>query len=138
MAEHFASSHSSQRCHQIGGGGHWRNILAPALSVRLRSSGYARAGSSSARHALPAPGAAWLTQRWVLRVFAFLLAVSEVNMFNAFRYFVWKKSDDDSGELALLKARRKLAMQLASNELLAGERGEALGPPLPEIGRAHV
>jgi hypothetical protein len=33
----------------------------------------------------------WKTHRWVLRVLAFFLAVSEVNTFLCFRYWVWSK-----------------------------------------------
>ena len=42
------------------------------------------------RHQVPAIEEVWATHRWANRVFAFLLAVTEVNCYLAFRYFVWK------------------------------------------------
>jgi hypothetical protein len=43
------------------------------------------------RHMRPSIEEIWKTHRWVLRVLAFFLAVSEVNAFLCFRYFVWNK-----------------------------------------------
>ena len=54
----------------------------------------------------------WRTHRWVNRVFAFLLAISEVNAFLAFRYFIWDKKD----KMELLQFRRLLALALINNE----------------------
>ena len=43
------------------------------------------------RHALPSLEDTWVTQRWEIQVFAFLLAVTEVNTYLAMRHFVWPK-----------------------------------------------
>ena len=45
------------------------------------------------RHQVPAIEETWTTHRWATRVFAFLLAITEVNCYLAFRYFVWKDED---------------------------------------------
>jgi hypothetical protein len=54
----------------------------------------------------------WKTHRWANRVFAFLLAISEVNAFLAFRCFIWEKKD----QMELLHFRKKLALALINNE----------------------
>jgi hypothetical protein len=54
----------------------------------------------------------WRTHRWVNRVFAFLLAISEVNAFLAFRFFIWDSVD----KMELLQFRRQLALALINNE----------------------
>lgn len=54
----------------------------------------------------------WRTHRWVNRVFAFLLAISEVNAFLAFRFFIWDSED----KMELLQFRRQLALALINNE----------------------
>jgi hypothetical protein len=40
-------------------------------------------------HAVPSIEETWVTTRWALRVFEFVLAVTEVNIFLALRFFVW-------------------------------------------------
>jgi hypothetical protein len=54
----------------------------------------------------------WKTHRWVNRVFAFLLAISEVNAFLAFRFFIWDSED----KMELLQFRRQLALALINND----------------------
>ena len=56
----------------------------------------------------------WRTQRWENRVFAFILAISEINTFLAFRYFV----STDETKMTVLQFRRKLAKALIFNELV--------------------
>jgi hypothetical protein len=71
-------------------------------------------------HALPSIEDTWLTQRWECRVFAFILAVSEVNAFLVLRYFVY--GNDKNEAPTLLAFRRRLAWQLIQNEwLVVGE-----------------
>ena len=41
------------------------------------------------RHALPSIEDSWVTQRWEVRVFGFVLAITEVNAFLALRYFTF-------------------------------------------------
>ena len=68
------------------------------------------------RHALPAIEVTWKTFRWENRVFAFILAVSEINTFLFLRFFVWKPST--TKEPTLLQFRRSLALQLIDNQWL--------------------
>lgn len=42
-------------------------------------------------HQVPSIEGSWLTSRWSLHVLFFLIAVSEVNTFLAFQYFIWSK-----------------------------------------------
>ena len=67
------------------------------------------------RHAAPSIEATWKTQRWSIRVFSFLIAITEINTFIAFRYFVWKDSDSC---MTLLEFRRKLVSMLINNDYL--------------------
>lgn len=60
----------------------------------------------------------WLTHRWENRVFAFLLAISEVNAFLAFKYFIWSKTDTTT----LLQFRKCLARELIFNDILVQEK----------------
>lgn len=57
----------------------------------------------------------WVTHRWENRVFAFLLGITEVNVWLGYRYFVWTNDDD---KLPLLKFRRMLAKALIYNTFL--------------------
>jgi hypothetical protein len=54
----------------------------------------------------------WVTHRWVNRVFAFVLAITEVNVFLAMRYFVWRHN---KAPLAFLQFCRELAKALTYN-----------------------
>jgi hypothetical protein len=72
------------------------------------------------RHAGVSIEETWRTHRWANRVFAFLLAISEVNAFLAFRSFIW----DKSGKKELLHFRRQLALALINNEW-HGDKREA-------------
>ena len=42
------------------------------------------------RHSVPSIENSWVTHRWADRVFSFLLAITEVNAYNCFRYFIWE------------------------------------------------
>jgi hypothetical protein len=53
----------------------------------------------------------WKTHRWVLRVLAFFLAVSEVNAFLCFRYFVWNKLE----RMYFHAFRRALSLEMMQN-----------------------
>ena len=63
------------------------------------------------RHSLPSIEDTWGTHRWPNRVFAFLLAISEINSWLAFRHFVWKETS-----LELIDFRKKLAFALINNK----------------------
>ena len=58
-----------------------------------------------------------MTLNWPVRVFTFLLAVTEVNMFLACRYFLWK---NEKGK-TLLQFRKMLAKALIFNTYLVSE-----------------
>ena len=63
------------------------------------------------RHKLPSIEDTWGTHRWENRVFGFLIAVSEINSWLAFRYFVWHNND-----MELLKFRKNLVSSRKKNK----------------------
>jgi hypothetical protein len=63
------------------------------------------------RHMRPSIEETWKTHRWVLRVLAFFLAVSEVNAFLCFRYFVWNKLN----RMYFHAFRRALSIEMMEN-----------------------
>ena len=69
------------------------------------------------RHALPSLEDTWVTQRWEVRVFAFFLAITEVNTYLACKYFVWP------GVLeripTLVEFRRKFSWALIDNQWIS-------------------
>jgi len=69
------------------------------------------------RHAVPSIEGSWITRRWANRVFAFLLAVNEVNVYLAFKYFVWSAEDCPK----LLTFRKNLAWAFIYNDYLDAE-----------------
>jgi len=71
------------------------------------------------RHAVPSIEGTWLTNRWPIRVFAFLLAITEVNMFLALRFFVWTKEE----RMELVTFRRKFSGHLINNPWLPNTYG---------------
>jgi hypothetical protein len=75
-------------------------------------------------HALPSIEDSWATQRWEIRVFLFVLAISEVNAFLALRYFTFAKGTI-AGCPTLIVFRRQLACQLIRNSWIAAEETAA-------------
>ncbi len=73
------------------------------------------------RHSLPSIEDTWRTDRWPARVFAFLLSVSEVNIYLVMRRFVW----DDSTTPTYLNFQRMLAWELINNPLIQIEKERA-------------
>ena len=67
------------------------------------------------RHGLPSIESTILTHTWPIRVFSFLLAITEVNVFKAFEYFVW---DEGQVPQSLVQFRRRLAQAFIDNEYL--------------------
>ena len=65
-------------------------------------------------HAVPSIGGSWITHCWVNQVFAFLLAVTEVNVYLAFKYFVWSAEDCPK----LLTFRKSMAWNFIYNDYL--------------------
>ncbi len=68
------------------------------------------------RHSSPALEETWITKRWPVRVFAFLLAITEVNLFLVMKFFVWTKGNVKNQ--TYLDFRRKLAWELIDNAIL--------------------
>ncbi len=65
------------------------------------------------RHQVPSIEETWTTICWACRVFSFLLAVTEVNVYLTMRHFVW----DDTSQITLVAFRQALAWQLVTNNL---------------------
>jgi hypothetical protein len=85
------------------------------------------------RHALPSIEDSWVTQRWEVRVFGFVLAITKVNTFLAVRYFTFANGTID-GCPTLMKFCRILAWQLINNRwIVEEERAEAEA----RIGNVH-
>jgi hypothetical protein len=63
------------------------------------------------QHMRPSIEETWKTHRWVLRVLAFFLPVSEVNAFLCFRYYVWNKLN----RMYFHAFRRALSIEMMHN-----------------------
>lgn len=64
----------------------------------------------------------WKTHQWEFRVLAFILALVEVNTYNAFRYFVW--TSDDQKHPDFMAFRKMLAKALVLNDYLTPREEE--------------
>lgn len=60
----------------------------------------------------------WYTKRWPIRVFTFLIAVTEVNVFLILRFFVWKTQEKKK---QFHHFRKDLAFSLIYNQYLTEE-----------------
>ena len=67
------------------------------------------------RHQVPAIEEIWATHRWATRVFQFILAITEVNCYLAFKYFVWKNSGTT---MSYQDFRGELGWALIDNEFI--------------------
>ncbi len=67
------------------------------------------------RHAVLSIEGTWTTDRWPVRVFQFLLAITEINTYLVIRHFVFKTKDPQVVP-KLLAFRRELAWLLIDNE----------------------
>ena len=76
--------------------------------------------NNNPRHSLKSIDDKWVTDQWEFQVFAFILAISEVNEFLIPRYFVYCGLRWE-GMPTLLDLCRKLAWQLINN-IYIGER----------------
>ncbi len=66
------------------------------------------------RHMIPSIEDTWKTSHWPNRQFAFVLAISEVNTFKGFHYFIWKGMSRMDSYLF----RKELALEMIHNEYL--------------------
>jgi hypothetical protein len=65
------------------------------------------------RHAVPSIEMTLTTQRWAMRQFQFMLAISEVNLFLTYKHFLWGGHE----QMKLLEFRRMLAWALIKNNI---------------------
>ncbi len=84
-------------------------------------------------HAVPSIEGTWETQRWECRVFAFTLAVSEVNAFLIIRYFLW---GGVKAKETLLQFQRKLVWLLIKNKCLCNNGNDLDDKPV-RISSVH-
>ena len=76
------------------------------------------------RHSSHSPEDTWVTARWVNRVFSFLLAVTEVNLYLYLRYMIWRnKADEDIPTLH--RFRKKLAFALIDDRWIVTDEEES-------------
>ena len=76
------------------------------------------------RQQLPALETTWKTSWWPNRVFAFLLAITEVNVFCAYKYFFWAHNNqsEEYEDPTVFSFRNILAEALIENEILEKEK----------------
>ena len=76
------------------------------------------------RQQLPALETTWKTSWWPNRVFAFLLAITEVNVFCAYKYFFWAHNNqsEEYEDTTVFSFRNILAEALIENEILEKEK----------------
>ena len=74
------------------------------------------------RHSSPSFEDTWVTHRWPNRVFAFLLAVTEVNLYLWLRFKVWSKSNEQAPTLH--QFRKQLAFALINNKYIKRDEEE--------------
>ena len=75
------------------------------------------------RHSTPTLEDTWTTHVWENRVFAFLLAITEVNLYCYLRYTSWRTMDEESYP-TLHQFRKKLAMALIENKFIVSDEAE--------------
>lgn len=78
------------------------------------------------RHQSPALEEVWVTKRWPIRVFTFLLAITEVNLFLILRFFIWK---GEERRTKFQSFRKDLAFSLIYNKHIAKETTSTSSPP---------
>ena len=79
------------------------------------------------RHGLPSLEDTWVTVRWPVRVFTFLLALTETNLYLALRFFVYVGAQKKNLP-KYLDFRRNLAWAFIDNPHLPKEPAEPLSP----------
>ena len=76
------------------------------------------------RHSTPSFEDTWKTNRWENRVFAFLLAITEVNIYLYLRWKIWRNVDEENVP-TLHQFRKRLAFALIDNQYIIVEKAEA-------------
>ena len=88
-------------------------------------------------HGLPTVEDSWITQRWEVQVFSFVLAISKVNAFLALWYFTFAKGTID-GCPTLIVFCQCLAWQLIRNSWIAAEEMSAGLEGITSVHRMQV
>ena len=91
--------------------------------------------SNNLRHSTPSFEETWVTRQWPIRVFSFFLALSEVNTFCAYRYFVWKTDEE---QLILHQFCRKLALDFINNAYISQGGVDGDGDGRRKRNRSYV
>ena len=87
------------------------------------------------RYSTPTFEDTWVTHRWPNRVFDFLLAVTEVNLYLWLRYKVWSRSNETTPTLH--QFRKQLAFALINNKYIVRDEEEQRVPT--RIGKqSHI
>ena len=84
------------------------------------------------RHALPSIEDTWRTNHWPCRVFAYKLAVSEVNTYLTMKHFCWNNTKETYSVF-----RRKLAFELINNKAAVSSLSQEVDPLLPNAPHVH-
>ena len=87
------------------------------------------------RQSSPAIEKTWNTTRWANCVFQFILAISELNTYRAFVYFVWPPSSTTPTVMTHHEFHRKLSIALIHNEYLLNE--SAVETPPKRVKRSR-
>lgn len=77
--------------------------------------------TNNQRHNTPSFEETWKTIWWANRVFSFLIALTEVNAYNTFRFWNWSTPAYAKKEPTLLQFFRRLALDLIYNDFLEEE-----------------
>ena len=85
------------------------------------------------RHMIPSLETTWITHRWATRVFSFLLAVTEVNCYLAFKYFIWGGAE----KMTLAEFRTEFAWALVNNEYMDKEEVRELEGKKKRVAVEH-
>lgn len=72
------------------------------------------------RQQCPSIEKTWETKRWAVRIFQFILAITEVNCYKAFIFFIWKDQDKPKPRYTLHQFRRMLALELINYDRSGG------------------
>ena len=71
------------------------------------------------RHGLPSLEDTWVTQRWEIKVFAFILTITELNTYLVCKYFVWPGVLEKMP--TLVKFCRKFSWALIDNQWISSD-----------------
>ena len=111
------------------------SITLRHFQTTINSNMHAVDNHNNLQHAIPSIEGSWITHCWSNRVFSFILAISEVNTFIGFHYFVWPKFN--MKHLTLLNFCHKLALELIKNDFWKKDLQERNGSGDVSSNRSH-